>query len=56
MQWITREMVARMGRRESLLCMAMADGEWERAAARWLVVTTLWALALLVVGLWLVGA
>lgn len=36
-QYITREMVARLTRPESLLWDAIVDGQWERRAARLLV-------------------
>lgn len=36
-QYITREMIARLKNSESLLWESIVDGKWERAAARWLV-------------------
>lgn len=36
-QYITREMIARLAGPQSLLRMTLTDGEWERRAARLLV-------------------
>lgn len=55
-QYITREMIARLKGPESLLRMALTDGEWERRAARMLVVGTLAVLAGLAIASLLVGA
>ena len=38
-QYITREMLARLTRPESLLWDAIVDGQWERRAARLLVIS-----------------
>lgn len=54
-QYLTREMIARLQGPESLLRMALTEAAWERAAARWLLVMTAWLLGVVAVGLWVVG-
>lgn len=54
-QYLTREMIARLKHPESLLWESIVDGKWERRAARWLLVMTAWLLGVVAVGLWVVG-
>lgn len=55
-RWITQAMVVQLGRRASLIRLALTDGEWERAAARWLLLSVMGLLAGLAVVLFVVGA
>lgn len=54
-QWITQEMIVRLRGPVSLLRVALTDGERERAAARWLLVSGGVLVASVGVALWLVG-
>lgn len=54
-QYITREMIARLNGPESLLRMALKDGERERRAARMLVSGFLFLVSGLGVLLWVMG-
>lgn len=54
-QYITREMIARLKKPASLLWDSIEDGERERRAARWLVSGFLLLVLCLAVLLWVMG-
>lgn len=54
-QYITREMIARLKEPTSLLWDSIEDGDRERRAARWLVSSFVFLVSCLGVLLWVVG-